>query len=53
VTGRFKDGRRALAVVDTDPDGLLQMEKSEWVGKEGDVRYDEAVGKNRFRFKEQ
>ena len=50
VLGRLKNGSRALAVIDADPDGLLLMEKIEWVGKEGDVRYDEAVGKNMVRF---
>jgi hypothetical protein len=39
-----------LAVIDAEPDELLLMEKNEWVGKEGDVRYDEASGKNMVRF---
>ncbi|MDD4356556.1 MAG: acetyl-CoA acetyltransferase [Smithellaceae bacterium] len=50
VVGRLKNGSRALAVMDADPDELLQMEKIEWVGNEGEVRYDEAVGKNMVRF---
>jgi hypothetical protein len=53
VLGRLKNGDRALAVIDAQPDELLMMEKTEWVGKEGIVRYDEEVGKNRVRFKEQ
>jgi acetyl-CoA C-acetyltransferase len=50
VVGRLKSGGRALAVIDAEPDELLLMEKNEWVGKEGDVRYDEASGKNMVRF---
>ena len=50
VVGRLKNGGRALAVVDAGPDELLIMEKIEWVGKEGAVRYDEAAGQNRIRF---
>jgi acetyl-CoA C-acetyltransferase len=50
IVGRLKNGSRALAVIDADPDGLLLMEKIELVGKQGDVRYDEAIGKNIARF---
>ena len=50
VLGSLQNGGRALAVVDAGPDELLMMEKTEWVGKEGIVRYDEAVGKNTVRF---
>ncbi len=50
VLGRFKNGGRALAVIDAQPAELLMMEKTEWVGKEGIVRYDDAVGKNTIRF---
>ena len=50
VMGRLENGSRAIAVIDANQDGLLLMEKIEWVGKEGDVRYDEAVGKNMVRF---
>jgi acetyl-CoA C-acetyltransferase len=50
MVGRLKNGSRAPAVIDADPDGLLLMEKIELVGKQGDVRYDEAIGKNMARF---
>lgn len=50
VVGRLKNGGRALAIIDAGPDELLIMEKIEWVGKEGEVRYDETVGKNKVRF---
>ena len=50
MVGRLNNGSRTLAVIDADTDGLLLMEKIEWVGKQGDVRYDEATGKNMARF---
>lgn len=50
IVGRLENGSRSLAVIDADPDGLLLMEKIELVGKQGDVRYDEALGKNIARF---
>jgi acetyl-CoA C-acetyltransferase len=50
MVGRLNNGSRTLAVIDADTDGLLLMEKIELVGKQGDVRYDEATGKNMARF---
>ncbi|KAF0155273.1 MAG: acetyl-CoA C-acetyltransferase [Syntrophaceae bacterium] len=50
VVGRLEDGGRTLAVIDAGPEELLQMEKVELVGKQGDVRYDQATGKNMARF---
>ena len=50
VVGRLEDGSRTLAVIDAAPEELLQMEKIELVGKQGDVRHDQATGRNLARF---
>ena len=50
VIGRLEEGSRTLAVIDADPDELLQMENIELVGKTGDVRHDPGSGRNVARF---
>jgi len=50
VIGRLEDGSRTLAVIDADPEELLQMEMVELVGKQGVVRYDQGSGRNLARF---
>jgi acetyl-CoA C-acetyltransferase len=50
VVGRLEDGGRALAVIDAGLEELLEMETFELVGKQGDVRYDQATGRNLARF---
>jgi acetyl-CoA C-acetyltransferase len=43
-------GSRALASLDVDPAELSALEDSELVGRNGQVRYDPATGRNRLRF---
>ena len=50
VIGRLSDGRRALADIDTDQQGLLNLEQMEWVGQTGKVRFDSLVNRNRITF---
>jgi acetyl-CoA C-acetyltransferase len=50
VIGRLADGRRALADIDADPQGLLKLEQIELVGRIGEVRFDPGIGRNRVFF---
>ena len=50
VIGRLADGRRALADIDADPQGLLKLEQIELVGRTGEVRFDPVSGRNRVFF---
>jgi acetyl-CoA C-acetyltransferase len=50
VVGRLLDGRRALADIDTDVQGLLRFEQIELVGRTGTVRFEPAAGRNRVTF---
>lgn len=51
VMGRLADRRRALADIDADPGTLTKWEETELVGRTGEVRFDQALGRNRIRFK--
>jgi hypothetical protein len=48
VIGRLGDGQRALADVSADTGELRTLERTELVGKTGEVRYDSALGRNRM-----
>jgi acetyl-CoA C-acetyltransferase len=50
VIGRLEEGNRTLADIDANQEELLQMEKFELVGTKGDVRHDQATGRNTVRF---
>jgi acetyl-CoA C-acetyltransferase len=50
VIGRLADGRRALADIYADPQGLLKLEQIELVGRTGAVRFDPVIGRNRVVF---
>ncbi len=51
VIGRLPDGRRALADIDTDRQGLLKLEQMEGVGQTGKVRFDSLIKRNRITFR--
>jgi len=50
VIGRLPDGRRALADIDADGQGLLRLEEIELVGQTGEVHFDPLSRRNRVAF---
>jgi acetyl-CoA C-acetyltransferase len=50
VVGKLEDGSRTLADIDASPEELLRMENIELVGQHGNVRYNQAAGRNLVRF---